>query len=157
MIPCVVFDFQTLGALALAAVLIATVYLIYRDIRMIMQMVNDLREEFMMLQMSCQQTADGEEDEENEDDDDDEEEDASSEEADSDEDEAKVEAVGGGSLGQDEVNGDQEEELREDVAGESKVENAKAPPGDDQVLRNLTGTQKGRGRRRSAQLPSMSV
>lgn len=51
MIPCVVFDLPTLGAFAMAAVVIVVVYLIYRDIRMIMQMITDLREEFMMLQV----------------------------------------------------------------------------------------------------------
>ena len=75
MIPCVVFDFQTLGAFALAAILIATVYLIYRDIRMIMQMVNDLREEFMVLQLTCKPgcgaTDDNEADLDADDDDDD--------------------------------------------------------------------------------------
>lgn len=67
MIPCVVFDFQTLGAFALAAILIAVVYLIYRDIRLIMQMINDLREEFMLLQLSFKPGEDDEEDEDGED------------------------------------------------------------------------------------------
>ena len=144
MIPCVVFDFQTLGALALAAVLIATVYLVYRDIRMIMQMVNDLREEFMMLQMSCQQTSDGEDDEE---------EDAASEEEDGSEvDEDASEDIGDVDLNQDEVDDEQKEELRENLADESKVEAAEEPNGvEEQVLRNLTGTQKGRGRGRGRQ------
>jgi hypothetical protein len=59
MIPCVVSDLPTFGAFALAAILIATVYLIYRDIRMIMQMVNDLREEFMVLHLTCKQAGGG--------------------------------------------------------------------------------------------------
>lgn len=64
MIPFIVFDVPTFSAFAAAAILVATVYLIYRDIRLIMQMVNDLREEFMVLHLTSKQSdhsADGDE------------------------------------------------------------------------------------------------
>ena len=69
MISYLLFDLPTLGAFALAAVLIATVYLIYRDIRLIMQMMNDLREEFMMMQLASAHGG-ADEDEESDDDED---------------------------------------------------------------------------------------
>ena len=48
-------DLTTIGVLA--SIFIAIVYLIYRDIRVIMQTVVDLREEFMMLQLGKQSLA----------------------------------------------------------------------------------------------------
>ena len=88
MLPCVVFDLPTFGVLTFAVGLIVTIYLIYRDIRMMMQMVMDLREEFMVLSMvkPQNQEADAEggdghyEDEEEEDDDMEEEEEEGEEE-----------------------------------------------------------------------------
>lgn len=67
MLPFLVFDLPTIGAFALAAILVAVVYLIYRDIRMIMQMVVDLREEFMLLRLGTGDAGSDEDEEEEED------------------------------------------------------------------------------------------
>ena len=83
-------DLTTIGVLA--SIFIAIVYLIYRDIRVIMQTVVDLREEFMMLQLGKQSLAQDDETgcygEEHDEEDEDEEGGEDEEEEEDDEDEA---------------------------------------------------------------------
>lgn len=120
MIPCILFDLPTIGAFALASILVATVYLIYRDIRMIMQMVVDLREEFMALQIGKHPAAhadDGEDEEEEEDSDEDFEEEC--DEGDHD----RMDPDEGG----DGVGADQEESAVEDQIGSSEPGAASFP------------------------------
>ena len=48
----VVLDLPQLGAIAMAAVVVALLYLLYRDMRSLIHMVMDLREEMMIGRMS---------------------------------------------------------------------------------------------------------
>lgn len=52
MYPFLLLDFQTFGSLVMMIAICAATYMIYRDVRLMMQMIVDLREDFMLLQMS---------------------------------------------------------------------------------------------------------
>lgn len=61
----VVVDMPQVGAATLVLVIVALLYFMYRDIRMLVQMVLDMREEMMITQMSSGDTNSDSEDAEN--------------------------------------------------------------------------------------------